>query len=275
MNIGKTAFLSAACLIIGAAALPGLSFAADSAAKKPASSQPAAEPAAHDMAGHDMAAHDTMAQGEEQPGGGGCCGQMGGGMMCDQMGGQMGGCMTGDQKGGMKCDHKGGMMGGQMGGMKCAHQGGMGGQMGGQMGGMKCDHKGGMMGGHKGGMMGHDGAGMMMGSAHMHMIMSLDLSDEQRSKINKLSDELKRNNLATKGSIMDESAKLRDLYAADKRDPSAIGKEYQKIFDLERKMIVGTITTQNRIEEILTAEQRAQLKSMRKSGAPMHDHPMH
>jgi Spy/CpxP family protein refolding chaperone len=200
---------------------------------------------------------------------------MGGGMMCGQMGGQMG-CMTGDQKGGMKCDHKG-MMGGHMGGgqmgggMMCDHQGGMGGQMGGMM----CDHQGGMMGGHKGGMMGHHGAGMMMGSAHMHMIMSLDLSDEQRSKINKLSDELKHNNWATKGSIMDESAKLRDLYAAEKRDPSTIGKQYQKIFDLEREMIEATIAAQNRIEEILTADQRAQLKSMRQGEMQMHDHPMH
>jgi Spy/CpxP family protein refolding chaperone len=154
------------------------------------------------------------------------------------------------------------MMGGQMGGKMCDHKGGM---MDGQMGGMMCDHKGGMMGGH--------GAGMM-GSPHAHMIMSLDLSDEQRSKIVKLSDELKHDNWATKGLIMDESAKLRDLYAADKRDPSAIGKEYQKIFDLKRKMIEATIASQNRVEEVLTPEQRAQLKTMHRKGAQMDKCPM-
>lgn len=187
---------------------------------------------------HDMAAHDMTAQSEAQKDGMACCGQMSG-MKCGQMG-----SMMGDHKDGMKC-----------------------GQMGDQMGGMKCDHKDSMMGGQ--------GSGMMMESPRMNMLMSLDLNDEQRSKINKLSDELKHNNWATKGLIMDESAKLRDLYAADKRDPSAIGKEYQKIFDLQRKMIEATITTQNRIEELLTPEQRAQLKNMRHGGEPVHDHTMH
>jgi Spy/CpxP family protein refolding chaperone len=238
MNIRKIAFFSASCLVIGMATASGLSFAADSTAKKPAASKPVIEPGAHDMSSHDMSSHDMMVQGEESKDAAGCCGQMGG-----------------------MCNHEGGMMGGQMGGM-CDHKGGM---MGGQMGGM-CDHEAGMMGGH--------GGGMMKGSAHMHMIMSLDLSDEQRAKINKLSDELKHNNWATKGLIMDESAKLRDLYAAEKRDPSAIGKQYQKIFDLKRKKIEATITAQNRIEEVLTPEQRTQLRSMRRSGAPMHGHPM-
>ncbi|OGS94515.1 MAG: hypothetical protein A3H31_00500 [Gallionellales bacterium RIFCSPLOWO2_02_FULL_57_47] len=139
---------------------------------------------------------------------------------------------------------------------------------------MMCDHKGGMMGGQMGGMMGGHGAGMM-GSPHAHMIMSLDLSDEQRSKIVKLSDELKHDNWATKGLIMDESAKLRDLYAADKRDPSAIGKEYQKIFDLKRKMIEATIASQNRVEAVLTPEQRTQLKNMHHKRAQMDKCPMH
>jgi Spy/CpxP family protein refolding chaperone len=155
---------------------------------------------------------------------------------------------------GMMCDHEGGMMGGHGPGM-----------MGGGPG---------MMGGYGAGMMGEHGSGMMMGSPRMGLVMSLDLNDDQRSKINKLSDELKHDNWATKGLIMDESAKLRDLYAADKRDPAAIGKEYQKIFDLQRRMIEATITTQNRIEELLTPDQRAQLKQMHRKRMPMHDYPM-
>ena len=245
MNTSKIAIFSAYWLIAGFTALSSSAYAADAPAKKPAASQPVAKPAAHDMASHDMA----MQSEEQKPGGAGC----------SHMGGMMGG-----QMGGKMCDHKGGMMGGQMGGKMCDHKGGM---MGGQMGGQMCDHKGGMMGGH--------GAGMMMASPRMSMVITLDLNEEQRSKINKLSDELQHNNWATKGLIMDESAKLRDLYAADKRDPSVIGKEYRKIFDLQLKIIEATVTTQNRIEEILTPEQRAKLKSMRQSGAPMHDHPMH
>lgn len=199
----------------------------------------AAKPMVHDMGAHSI----------EQPSG----------MKCDHQGSMMKANMGGmkcDHKDGMKCDHEGGMKCDHMGAMKCDHKGGM---MGGDGAGKMCDHKGGMMGGHP---------------SHMRIVMSLDLNEDQRSKINKLSDELKHNNWATKGLIMDESAKLRDLYAADKRNPSDIGKVYQKIFDLKRKMIEATITTQNRIEEILTPEQRAQLKDMRHKG-PMHDHPMH
>lgn|SRR5574340_45262 len=257
MNIRKLAFVSASCLILGVTALAGPSFAAEPV-KKPAVSQPGTPgKAAPGDTQKECPMSDRMAAMK--------CDRMGG-MGCEHMGG-----MKCDQMGGMMCEHKGGMMGGQMGGMMCDHKGGM---MGGHMGGMMCDHKGGMMGGHMGGMMEGHGAGMM-GSPHAHMVMSLDLSDEQRSRIIKLSDELKHDNWATKGLIMDESAKLRDLYAADKRDPSAIGKEYQKIFDLKRQMIEATITTQNRVEELLTPEQRAKLKNMRQEVAPMDKCPMH
>jgi Spy/CpxP family protein refolding chaperone len=132
----------------------------------------------------------------------------------------------------------------------------------------------GMMGDHEGGMMGGGyGSGMMMESPRMNVVRSLDLSDEQRTKINKLSDELRHNNWVAQGSIMDESAKLRDLYEADKRDPSTIGNVYQRIFDLKRQMIEAMIVTQNHVEEILTPEQILQLKEMRHMHG-RHGHPL-
>jgi Spy/CpxP family protein refolding chaperone len=131
------------------------------------------------------------------------------------------------------------------------------------------------MGGHHGyGMMGERDADMMM-EPNMHMLRALDLSQEQQSKINKLSDDLKHNNWATQGLINDETAKLRDLYEADKRDPATIGKEYQKVFDLKRQMIETYLETQNRIEEILTPEQRAKMKEARHNMHRMYEqHPM-
>jgi Spy/CpxP family protein refolding chaperone len=129
----------------------------------------------------------------------------------------------------------------------------------------------GMMGGYGGGMMGGMG---MMESPRAGMVRALALSDEQRTKINKLSDKLQHDNWAAMGAIMDESAKLRDLYEADRRDPAAIGKEYQKIFDMKRQMIEAMITTQNQIEDLLTDEQRAQLKDMRKKMGAMHGYSM-
>lgn len=144
-----------------------------------------------------------------------------------------------------------------------------------------CDAESGMMGSHGHGMMGGYGAGMMGGgmmmqSPRMNMVNALSLSDEQRAKINKLNDQLHHDNWATMGAMMDETAKLRDLYEADRRDPSAIGSEYQKIFDLKRKMIEAMLTTQNKVEDVLTSDQRAQLKEMHKKMGGMYGHyPMH
>jgi Spy/CpxP family protein refolding chaperone len=234
MNTKKTALLLALGLSIG---YSGFSFAADTPANQPAVSKTSVKSNTHNMKDH---------SGEHKSG------------MADK---QM-------------CDHKNGMKGAQMGGMMGNHEGG---HMGGMMGGQMCDHKGEMAGGHMNGMMGsqmggrmgsHE-PGAMMKSSRIDMVMALDLSDEQRAKINKLSDELKHNNWVAMGLVMDESAKLRDLYAADKRDPSAIGKEYQKIFDSERRKIESMIDTQNRIEDLLTPEQRVQLKGMHQKMEPM------
>jgi Spy/CpxP family protein refolding chaperone len=108
----------------------------------------------------------------------------------------------------------------------------------------------------------------------MHALRALALSKEQQSKISKLTDDLKHNNWATQGVINDETAKLRDMYEADKHDPATIGKEYQKIFDLKRQMIETYLDTQNRIEEILTPEQLTKLKDARHEMHHMYGHHM-
>ncbi len=118
----------------------------------------------------------------------------------------------------------------------------------------------GMMGSH----------GMMMGVGIYSM---LSLSADQQAKISKLSDELNHDNWAKQGLINDESAKLRDLYEADKRDPAAIGEEYKKIFDLKRQMIEAYLTAQNQIDAVLTPEQRAQMKDMQRNHMYMHSRP--
>lgn len=130
-----------------------------------------------------------------------------------------------------------------------------------------CDSAHGMGGYHEGygGGMGY-GAGMEHGMGGHGGLEALGLSKEQQDKITKLHDELKHNNWTTQGQINDETAKLRDLYEADKRDPDAIDKEYQKVFDLKRQMIRDYLTTQNRIDEVLTPEQQAKLKESRRGG---------
>jgi Spy/CpxP family protein refolding chaperone len=130
----------------------------------------------------------------------------------------------------------------------------------------------GMMGGygmmHGPGMMG--GEGMMYGPGMMGMgpVWMLNLTDEQRAKISKLQDELRKKQWATMGQIMDEREKLFELYSDDSPDAKKVGAVYGKIFDLRRQMIEATIDTQNRMQALLTKEQRAQLDQWRHGWGP-------
>jgi Spy/CpxP family protein refolding chaperone len=96
----------------------------------------------------------------------------------------------------------------------------------------------------------------------------LDLSDEQRSKLRKLESELRRKNWDRLGKIMDERDKLRDLYAADKRDPKTIGAVYGVIFGHRRQMIEAGVETLNRAEALLSDAQRQQLRQLRRGPRP-------
>lgn len=241
MNMKKTALVLTLGLSVGITTLAATCFAADSTTKISAASESFIKPNAKGMKDH--------------------CDEHDSGKVIDHKSSMMGGDMDGEM-----CDHKNSKMG-------AGHMSNM---MGSHMDGKMCDQEGGSkMGGHMSGMMNGYGSEMMMKSPRINMVKTFDLNDEQRSKINKLSDALRHNNWTTMGLIMDESAKLRDLYAADKRNPSAIGKNYQKIFDLQRQMIEAMIDTENQADEILTPEQRTQLKNMHQKMKPMHGYSMH
>lgn len=150
----------------------------------------------------------------------------------------------------------GGMMGmgpgmGMMGGM------GYGGSMGGYGPGMGMGP--GMMGmGH--GMMGGSGMGMGMGFGRMGHLWMLDLSDEQSDKIDAIRDEVIKKQRGLMQQIWTEQDRLRELYAADKRDPAAIGKVYGKVGELQRQAFMNHLEAEKRMEEVLTKEQKAQLQ---------------
>lgn len=127
----------------------------------------------------------------------------------------------------------------------------------------------GMMGGGYGpGMMGGGYGPGMMGGGYGHGMMGqgmmgsqqglpgISLDDKQRKAYNAINDELRRKRWELMGRTMDEQAKLRDLYEAEKRDPAAIGAAYQRVFDLQRQMIESTVAAHNKIEGLLTPEQR-------------------
>jgi Spy/CpxP family protein refolding chaperone len=127
-----------------------------------------------------------------------------------------------------------------------------------------------------GGGMGMMGGGMMdmmmgggpggMGMMGMGPVWMLDLSNEQRDKIEKIHDDARRKNWDTWGKIMDEQAKLRDLYAAETVDPKKAGAVYAGIARLQQQVIESSVEAHNRVQAVLTKEQKEQLRQWRRGG---------
>ena len=126
----------------------------------------------------------------------------------------------------------------------------------------------GMMGGYGGGygpgMMGGLGAGMGYGMMGLGPLYALDLTEQQLAKVTQIQDETRRKNWSVMGKLQDEGAHMRDLFLADKRDPAAIGKQAMKIADLRRQMLEASVDAHNRVEALLSKEQKDQLRSWRR-----------
>ena len=114
----------------------------------------------------------------------------------------------------------------------------------------------GMMGGHGPGMMG-GGPGMM----GMPMYAALDLTDEQRAKVARIFEEMRKKNWDAMGKVMDETAILRDLYNAPTHDPAAIGRQTVKIAEMKRPIIESMVTAHDQVDALLTTEQKGRLRS--------------
>jgi len=124
-----------------------------------------------------------------------------------------------------------------------------------------------MMGGH-----GHghgSGRGMGMGMGHdmmggMGVFGMLDLSDDQRAKINTIFDAERKQHWTVGGKLLDERIKLRDLLYADEPDPKKVGAAYGEIAKLHQQMIEAHVRAVNQARAVLTAEQRDRLKQRRR-----------
>ncbi|MBD3812650.1 MAG: periplasmic heavy metal sensor [Betaproteobacteria bacterium] len=122
----------------------------------------------------------------------------------------------------------------------------------------------GMMGGYGGygmgpGMMG--GYGMGPGMMGGYGGGNFGFTEAQQAKVGKIMDETRKANWGIMGAMMDQQAKLRDLYTAPKRDEAAIAEEYKNIGQLRQQMFDNMVNAQKRMDEVLTKEQRERLRS--------------
>jgi len=107
------------------------------------------------------------------------------------------------------------------------------------------------------------GPGMMMGYGALY---GLDLSDEQRAKIDKIFDAERKQHWGIMGQMLEEQNKLRDLYNADEPDPKKVGAVYGQIAKLRQQMLETHVQASNQMQQVLTKEQRDQLRQWNRGG---------
>ncbi len=112
------------------------------------------------------------------------------------------------------------------------------------------------------------GPGMMRGSGMMgpYWGSGLDLTDEQQAKVNTIQDETRKAHWSLMGAMMDQQARLRDLYSAPKRDAAAIDEAYKTLGKLQQQMYDSAQDARKRMEAVLTPEQHEKLRNAWRRG---------
>jgi Spy/CpxP family protein refolding chaperone len=112
-----------------------------------------------------------------------------------------------------------------------------------------------------GGMMGGYGPGYGMGPGMMWGYgpgAGLNLTDEQRDKINKIREDTGRKQWDLMTKMHEEQDRLSELYYSDKRDDAAISKSYQTLSGLRQQMFENSLAARKQLDGVLTKEQREQ-----------------
>lgn len=94
-------------------------------------------------------------------------------------------------------------------------------------------------------------------------IPALNLSDDQRAKIVAIQDDMRSKAWDTLGKLQQEQFKLRQLYFSDKLDAAAISSQQKNVDELSRKVTEMRVDAQNRIDAVLTPEQRQTARTYR------------
>jgi Spy/CpxP family protein refolding chaperone len=127
----------------------------------------------------------------------------------------------------------------------------------------------GMMGGYGpgygmgSGMMGGQGPDYGMGPGMMGGYgtgSDLNLTAEQRSKIAKIQDDVRRKHWELMGKIQDGQSQMNEQYYSDTRDDAALSKSYRNMSDLRHQMFDLSLSAQKQIDAVLTKEQREKQK---------------
>ena len=113
------------------------------------------------------------------------------------------------------------------------------------------------------GMMGGMGAGYGMGpgmGGGMGQMAMPNLSEAQTAQLKKVQTESMKKQRALMLQMWEAQANLGDLVNAEKRDPAAIGKAYDKLADVQRQALEARIDAENKAAAVFTKEQMMQMR---------------
>jgi Spy/CpxP family protein refolding chaperone len=116
------------------------------------------------------------------------------------------------------------------------------------------------------GMMGGGGPGYGPGGGYgpgSGMPESLNLTDEQRDKIQAIQEGNRQKNWTAMGQVRSEMFTLSRMYYADKVDANAIAEQQKKLDEARRLILKSRIESHNQVESVLTPEQRKLFRQYR------------
>lgn len=119
------------------------------------------------------------------------------------------------------------------------------------------------------GMMGMHGEGAgAMGGAGWAALEKLNLSDEQRTKITTIRRDLQRKNHALMGSMHEIRWQAEDARKSAELDEAAARKRYDAGAAVRKQMFEARLEAHKQVQDVLTKEQREQLRKDARPGMP-------
>ncbi|MEP7247808.1 MAG: Spy/CpxP family protein refolding chaperone, partial [Gammaproteobacteria bacterium] len=109
------------------------------------------------------------------------------------------------------------------------------------------------------GMMDRQGHGYGMGSGMMGGYGStadLNLTPEQRGKIAKIQNDVRRKHWDLMGKMQDEQAQMNEQYGSNQHDDAALSKSFRNMSELRQQMFDLSLGARRQMDAVLTAEQR-------------------
>ena len=89
---------------------------------------------------------------------------------------------------------------------------------------------------------------------------SLNLNAEQRGKIAKIRDDVRRKHWVLMGNMQDEQSQMNEQCRSQARDDAVLSASYRKMSELRQQMYDLSLSAQRQIDTVLTKEQREKLR---------------